>query len=88
MNDAIIIDYEPFSQESRIYVMKNGQRSSYRVATDVKMLAQEVIVMAQETQIYNVKVHAPLAFISEINRQVKQLEITTYSENKISVGGL
>lgn len=88
MTDTIIIDYEVFSQESHLYVMKNGQRALHSVATDIRTLAKELIVISQETQIYNVKVRAPLAFMSEISRQVKQLEMTTYAENKITIEGL
>ena len=88
MTDAIIVDYNVFAQESHVYVMKDGKRSSHRVASDIKSLASQLIAMAQETQIYNVRVSAPFAFIGEIRRQVQQLEMITYSENKITVEGL
>ncbi len=88
MTDALVIDYDVFARESRLYVMKDGKRSTCRVASDINTLASDVIGLAQQTGIYNVKVHAPFAFIGEINRQIKKLEATTYAENKISVEGL
>ncbi|MCM1324370.1 MAG: hypothetical protein NC218_09420 [Acetobacter sp.] len=88
MTDAIIIDYDVFAQESRLYIMKNGERSSSQIASDIHTLASDVIGVAQKTGIYNVKIHAPFAFMSEINRQIKQLEMTTYAENKIMIEGL
>lgn len=88
MTNALVIDYDAFAKESRLYVMKDGKRSECRVASDINSLASEIVAMSQQTGIYNVKVNAPFAFIGEINRQVKQLEATTYAENKISVEGL
>lgn len=88
MTDAIIVDYDAFDRESRFYVMKDNKHLNCRVVSDIETLVSSLISLAKETQIYDVKIRAPRAFVNEIDRQVKQLEMTTYSENKISIEGL
>lgn len=88
MTDSILIDYDAFSLTSKLYVVKNGKRSDYRMASNIESLASEAIWLALQTGIYTVKVHAPSTFVDEISHQIKQCELTMYAENKILVEGI
>lgn len=83
--NAIIVDYDPFAMESRVNVIKEGKHEQLGVASSIENLANDLVALTYQYNIYSVKVNAPLATTNEIKRQVNALESTTYSANKIQV---
>lgn len=88
MIDAIVVDYDPFSMESRFYCIQGDKRGSYQVASDIPTLVDQIIDMANKTNLYTVKFNAPLVIISEVNKEIKKKELALYSENKITIEGI
>lgn len=86
--NVIVIDYDPFAMESRVYLMRDEQRDYCVVHSDLNSLASEVIGLAYANNIYEVKTRAPFAVSAELRRQIKEQETTLYSNNKITVEGI
>lgn len=82
---AIVVDYDPFAMESRVNIIKDGKHEQVSVASGLEELANSLVALTYQYNIYSVKVNAPLATTNEIKRQVNALESTTYSTNKIQV---
>lgn len=87
-NDFLIIDYSPFSQESKVFINKDGVKHSVAVSSDISGLAEVLTGLAYSQNVYNIKIHAPLAVTNEISKQVGETESKLYSENKITVEGI
>lgn len=88
MNDAIIVNYNPFAMESAVYIARDGQQNQMKVCSDLERLAGTLVDIAYGHDIYDIKIHAPFATTGEIQRLVTNLEQNTYSENKIIVEGI
>lgn len=89
LNDSLIINYDPFSQDSTVYISKeDGQKKSMTISSDISGLAEALIGLAYGQNIYSIKIRAPFAITNEISRQIIQTENTLYSENKIKVEGI
>lgn len=88
MNDAIIVNYNPFAMESVVYIARDGQQNQMKVCSDLEGLAGTLIDIAYSHDIYGIKIHAPFAITGEIQRLVTNLEQNIYSENKIMVEGI
>ncbi len=88
MNDTIIINYDVYALKSRLYIIKRGESSEREISSDINSFAHEIVNLAQETDIYNIKINAPPVLIKEISHQIHQIELSTYSENRISIGGI
>ena len=88
MNDAIIVNYNPFAMESAVYIARDGQQNQMKVCSDLEGLAGTLVDIAYGHDIYDIKIHAPFATTGEIQRLVTNLEQNTYSENKIIVEGI
>lgn len=85
---ALIVDYDPFAMESRVTLVEDGKRNQIKVASSIESLTEHLVAYSYDNNVYDVRVHAPLAITNEIERQVSTLENTTYSENKIKVEGI
>lgn len=57
----------------------------YPVASDLNGVVDNILAMTYAHNIFNVKIQAPLAFGSEVQKEVASTEKTLYSENKINV---
>ena len=88
MNDAIIISYNPYELEQTVTLHQNGKMIQSRVYSDVETLANELIGLAYQYSIYNVKIHGPYSIESEISDQINKREQATYSQSKITVEGI
>ncbi len=51
-------------------------------------LAENLLTLAYEYNIYSIKVNGPFMMQSQLNKMIKELEQKQYSINKIVVGGL
>lgn len=85
---ALIVDYDPFAMESRVTLVEDGKRNQIKVASSIESLTEHLVAYSYDNNVYDVRVHAPLAITNEIERQVSTLENMTYSENKIKVEGI
>ena len=85
IQDGLIIDFDPFSRESRVIVVENGQRAITDVSSDVNELAYQLPVFCKKYNQYNVKFHAPVNIFYELQRQLEVVEQQTYGENKINL---
>lgn len=86
--NVIIVDYDPFTMESRVNVYKNDMQEHITVCSNTNTLASEIINIAYAQDIYEIKTHAPFAFTSEIARQIHEKENNMYSAQKINIQGL
>lgn len=86
---ALIVDYDPFAMESRMYVVKDGKHTDrYTITSSIPELAEKLVQYAKELNIYDIKVRGPFAITGEIQRSVAQHEMRTYNENKITMEGI
>lgn len=88
MINTIIVDYNPFAMESRVAIMRNGERGQTQVYSSVEELTNGIIDLAYGENIYNVKVNGPFSIASEISKMVREYENNQYSINRIIVGNL
>lgn len=88
MDNAIIVNYDPFAMESAVYIATDGQQAQIKVCSDINGLAETLVGLSYGHNIYDVKIHAPFATTCEIKRLVNNTEQNMYSENKISVEGI
>ncbi len=88
IQDALIVDYDPFALESRVYTYKDGNRGQSSVYSSVEELANELVALAYQENIFYVKVNGPFMVQGQLNRLIKEQEQKEYSVNKINVGGL
>lgn len=84
----IIINYDPFAMESRVSIYKDGKQERVSIHSNINNLTNEVIKIAYDNGIYEVKTHAPFAFTSEIAKQIHEFEQAQYSQQKITVEGI
>lgn len=83
--NAIIIDYDPFSLESRVSIYKNGTQETLKVYSNIDELANAIIAAAYKNNIFEVKTNAPEVFITGFNETINEYEKSQYSEHKITV---
>lgn len=88
MNNAIIVEYDPFSKDSRVCLFTNEKRQDAMVSATLEELTENLVSMAYQNNIYDVHVHAPYYVIGEIERMVGEEELNVYSANKIQVRGI
>ena len=85
MPDMLLVDYDPFAMDSRIMVVQDGVRQMISACSDIPELSKALIAYAQEYNLYNMKIHAPVNFFYELKRVVEEDEINQYSKNKINM---
>ena len=86
--ETIFIDYSPFTQDSIVYIDRDGVREKMSIKSDVNAVAQELLALAYKYNIYSVKIAGPFAMTSEFSKQIAELEQQIYSVNKINVEGI
>lgn len=87
--NTIIVDYDPFTIESRAYIMRDGKREeSQAVLSDISNLTKQLTEIARKHEIYDIHVRGPLCIMYEIRDSIARYEMQTYEENKIKVEGL
>lgn len=88
MNNAIIVNYDPFAMKSDIYVITDGEQYRAHVSSDMRRLADDLIRIAYGRNIYSIKVNASSTTIEEIKKLVSNFEQNMYSNNRISIEGI
>lgn len=78
----IIVDYSPFDQESRAYILDDEGKMAARIATNMQSLIAGIQELADNYNDYEIKVNAPVGFVNEI---AMQLTTTNYAEKKFNV---
>lgn len=84
-DEAIFVSHDPFAMESRVIVLKDNHQEQVKVCSEADELADAIIALSYENNIYNVRIHSPLAFFGEVRRNIEAKENTQYSVNKIKV---
>lgn len=88
MNNAIIVNYDPFTLESRATIINGDEHEIQIVSSNVEELSRSLVILAYKHDIYNIKTHAPLAVTTEVKRRVNEFENNAYSANKITIEGI
>lgn len=88
IENALIVEYDPFSSESRITICKDGKRSYANAHSTIDDLARGIMALAYENNIFDVKVHGPFQIERKLDEVVRCYESSEYSVNNIKIGGL
>lgn len=88
MNDALIIIYDPFAMESRVTVYKDNRSFYTTVASDIHELAEKIVPLAYEKDVYNLRISAPFEIVQEMRDTIKTIENGKFSENKLVIEGI
>ena len=85
MNDVLVVHYDPFSAESRVYICRDDSQQQTVIDSNISEFAKNIGLLADEANIFSVKIDAPPNLIEEIR---KQLTANNYTEQKIEVEGI
>lgn len=83
--NKILIEYDPFVMESRVFVIKDDKISEGKVSSSLNSLAHNVITQSYSCEIYDVDVRAPKGMFDKIKKDIMQVEMQTYGLNKINL---
>lgn len=81
----IIIHYDPFSMTSNAYICQRDRQETRYISSNISNLVKDIAAIADELNIYSVKVDAPSSVVEEIKLQ---LTTTNYTKEKINVEGI
>lgn len=85
MNDMLVIKYDPFSLDSKVYILRDGQQQLTTIRSNASTFASNIAAIANETNIFSVKIDAPSSVVEEIKQQ---LTTTNYTKQKLEVEGI
>lgn len=85
MNDMLVIKYDPFSLDSTVYILRDGQQQLTTIRSNASTFASNIAAIANKTNIFSVKIDAPSSVVEEIKQQ---LTTTNYTKQKIEVEGI
>ena len=85
MNDMLLIKYDPFSLDSTVYILRDGQQQLTTIRSNASTFASNIAAIADEANIFSVKIDAPPSIVEEI---MQQLTTTNYTKQKIEVEGI
>lgn len=85
MNDMLVIKYDPFSLDSTVYILRDGQQQLTTIRSNASTFASNIADIADETNIFSVKIDAPSSVVEEIKQQ---LTTTNYTKQKLEVEGI
>lgn len=80
--NTIIIDYDPFAMDSRIWLVRNNHQDYATAASTITELAGSTVEIAVEHDITDIKIHAPLAIFNEMKREIEFTQKTMYADSK------
>ncbi len=87
--NVIIVNHNLFTLESKVSIIKEDEyQEQVSICSEVDKLAEELVSLAHENDIYSIKVNAIPAVADEIRRAVEEDEKNVYSCNKITVDGI
>ncbi len=81
----IIIRYDPFSMTSIAYVCKEGHTEIRGISSNMASIAGDIAAIANESQIYSIKIDASRSIVEEIK---EQLTTVNYGKEKFEVEGI
>lgn len=81
----LTVCYEPFLQESTLYVEHNGVIKTIKTLSTLPELAGMTVQSAYSFDETDVKILAPLAIYNEIKNLIQEYENTTYNQNKLNI---
>ena len=84
-NNCIIVNYQPFSISSDIVIINNNDRHFHYLSSDPYKITDELIDLAYATEIYNIKMNAPLELANTIIELIKKQEKKNFTFNQINV---
>ena len=85
MNDVLVVHYDPFSAESRVYICRNDSQQQTVIDSNISEFAKNIGLLANETNIFSVKIDAPPSIVEEVKQQ---LTTTNYTKQKLEVEGI
>ena len=85
MNDMLLIKYDPFSLDSTVYILRDGQQQLTTIRSNASTFASNIAAIADEANIFCVKIDAPPSIVEEIKQQ---LTTTNYTKQKLEVEGI
>lgn len=85
MNDMLLIKYDPFSLDSTVYILRDGVQQLTTIRSNASTFASNIAAIADETNIFSVKIDAPPSVVEEIKQQ---LTTTNYTKQKLEVEGI
>ncbi len=85
MNDVLVIHYDPFSAESRVYICQDNSQQQTVIDSNISEFAKNIGLLADAINIFSVKIDAPSSVVEEIKQQ---LTTTNYTKQKIEVEGI
>lgn len=85
MNDMLLIKYDPFSLDSTVYILRDGQQQLTTIRSNASTFASNIAAIADEANIFSVKIDAPSSVVEEIKQQ---LTTTNYTKQKLEVEGI
>lgn len=83
--NQILIEYDPFTMESRVFVVQDDKISEGRVSSSLDTLATNILAQTYAYGIYNVKVRAPLGIFTKVRQDIEDAEKNKYGLNKITL---
>lgn len=85
MNNVLVVEYDPFSMESRVSIIRGDNTTYAKVYSNIDELTENLIVLAYESDVYNIKVHGPFEIAEQLGKKINEYELNQYSQNKITV---
>ena len=79
----IIVYYDPFDMESRVYRMNGESVVDSYVRSDIATVSETIATDCHTYGITDVKIHAPKHIFDEIAGTVSSYETSTYGVNQI-----
>lgn len=81
MFNCILVDYDPFAIESRLILIKDGEREYKQTTSDLEQLSKNITNLCYNSNIFNVKINAPFKVSSVLTKFIQE----TDSNNKIEI---
>lgn len=85
MNNILVVHYDPFSAESRVYICRDDSQQQTVIDSNISEFAKNIGLLADATNIFSVKIDAPSHVVEEIRQQ---LIASNYTKQKIEVEGI
>ena len=79
--NALLVDYDSFSMNSRIFVMQDGNMKTIEACSDLNELADMLHSFSHQYNLTDVKVSAPQHIFDELERIINQ----KYSTNNLKL---
>ncbi len=82
---GIVLDYNPFVRESKIYIVRDGEQEFSQIVSNKDDIINTIIDLAYENNIYNVFISAPNFIANGFSQDINEYERNQYSYNRIKI---